>query len=91
LLKGWNERGFDYAKDLLLLEFASPSFLTFVGRRSAVGFIGVRTSDLADRIMPKLGICISPFMGLTFARLAEFAQESEDAGIEGIFIPEGQE
>ena len=40
--------------------------------------------------MTKLGICISPFMGLTLARLAEFAQESEDAGIEGIFIPEGK-
>lgn len=40
--------------------------------------------------MTKLGICISPFMGLSLARLAEFAQESEDAGIEGIFIPEGK-
>jgi len=36
--------------------------------------------------MSKLGICISPFMGLSLGRLAEFAQESENAGIEGIFI-----
>ena len=40
--------------------------------------------------MTKLGICISPFMGLSLARLAEFAQESENAGMEGIFIPEGR-
>jgi alkanesulfonate monooxygenase SsuD/methylene tetrahydromethanopterin reductase-like flavin-dependent oxidoreductase (luciferase family) len=40
--------------------------------------------------MPKLGICISPFMGLSLARLAEFAREAEDAGIEGVFIPEGK-
>jgi hypothetical protein len=40
--------------------------------------------------MSKLGICISPFMGLRLARLAEFAHESENAGIEGIFIPEGE-
>ena len=40
--------------------------------------------------MTKLGICISPFMGLSLGRLAEFAQESENAGIEGIFIPEGK-
>ncbi len=40
--------------------------------------------------MPKLGICISPFMGLSLARLAEVAREAEDAGIEGIFIPEGR-
>ena len=39
--------------------------------------------------MTRLGICISPFMRLSLARLAEFAQESEKAGIEGI-IPEGQ-
>ncbi len=39
--------------------------------------------------MPKLGICISPFMELSLARLADFAREAEDAGIEGIFIPEG--
>jgi len=29
-------------------------------------------------------------MGLSLGRLAEFAQESENAGIEGIFIPEGK-
>jgi alkanesulfonate monooxygenase SsuD/methylene tetrahydromethanopterin reductase-like flavin-dependent oxidoreductase (luciferase family) len=40
--------------------------------------------------MTKLGICISPFMGLSLARLAEFAQESENAGMEGIFIPGGR-
>lgn len=40
--------------------------------------------------MTKLGICVSPFMGLSLARLGEFAHESEDAGIEGIFIPEGR-
>jgi alkanesulfonate monooxygenase SsuD/methylene tetrahydromethanopterin reductase-like flavin-dependent oxidoreductase (luciferase family) len=40
--------------------------------------------------MTKVGICISPFMGLSLAGLAEFAQESENAGIEGIFIPEGK-
>jgi alkanesulfonate monooxygenase SsuD/methylene tetrahydromethanopterin reductase-like flavin-dependent oxidoreductase (luciferase family) len=39
--------------------------------------------------MPKLGISISPFMELSLARLADFAREAEDAGIEGIFIREG--
>ena len=40
--------------------------------------------------MPRLGICISPFMGLSLACLAEFAREAEDAGINGISIPEGK-
>ncbi len=40
--------------------------------------------------MSKLGICISPFNGLSLTRLAEFGKESENAGIDGIFIPEGK-
>ena len=66
--------------------------MTFANGAEASTLFGIRSSDLIDqegRIMTKVGICISPFMGLSLAGLAEFAQESEKAGIEGI-IPEGQ-
>ncbi len=39
--------------------------------------------------MPKLGISISPFSGIRWGDFVDLAREAEDAGFEGVFVPEG--
>ena len=39
--------------------------------------------------MPPLAISISPFSGLPYRDFAALAREAEDAGFDGVFVPEG--
>jgi len=39
--------------------------------------------------MPSLGISISPFSGIPYRDFVTLAREAEDAGFQGVFVPEG--